>query len=602
MHNHNKPNSIVNLLNSHVQLICLLLWVGFLGWEIWQHSQQALKPPVYDAASYFFKARNVWNELSQPGWANPFNTDPSVRPPGAVLMAYPFGFDADFRPFFFRSIFLPIALIALAVVIAGYRRELDDSSKWLLILFAVFFTGFPCFYAFEISYDLPWQTYWGMVDGFITGVSALAIAAVMRSAWTQSLGWVGLSALLACLAFTIKPSGGLVMLLTGLAWLVIGVLSLTKVGHDEIERKKMLCWVSYGTVLFVVVYIAIIAISSSSAYFSEQNIKFGNVALAILKKESSIQSWIILWPLALPVVGYAFMVWLPMMLIMVSCHIWWGSTNADPWSKKIHNALLFISLITVLVGVWFWLVFSGGVSQIRYFMPFLFMALILAMPAMLTSVRASPRWTQLVVSAIMLAPAITMGMLLPQQDPPHDWQKWAGVNLTSGDYDPALDQALEFAKTVKREGRNVKLYAMAVDAAETDFQSVLTYAYLTKQPMPNVIISLPVDWVRGMAFRVKEMLDSEYWLFRPVLDENQTQSVSAISSIDSYNLEEAIFQAWATHLTMKDGIEIVSETPISRLLRITNPSLLEAKIEELISKHRWRREFVEANPTLRYSE
>ena len=100
MHNHNKPNSIVNLLNSHVQLICLLLWVGFLGWEIWQHSQQALKPPVYDAASYFFKARNVWNELSQPGWANPFNTDPSVRPPGAVLMAYPFGFDADFRPFF----------------------------------------------------------------------------------------------------------------------------------------------------------------------------------------------------------------------------------------------------------------------------------------------------------------------------------------------------------------------------------------------------------------------------------------------------------------------------------------------------------------------
>ncbi len=601
MKKNNKFHSFAQFMSSNLQLICLLLWIIFVGLEMWQHTQQTLRPPIHDPMQYNEKAYNIWNEVHKHKVFNPFNVPPFFRPPGTVLMSYPFGFDADFRPYFFRSVFLPVLLIALAVVVVGYRRQLDEKSKWLLALFAAFLTTLPCLYGFELSSDLSSQTYYGMVDGFFAGISALAIAAVVRSINFQSLGWAMIAAVVACFSLTVKPTGAVVMALTGLTWLILSSITLKLIWQNTNERKKAVRLFLIGSLAFAVLYAVILVISLSSEYLSPQMLEFGNDAVNILKNDFTIQSWHEVRIILQTGFGFPFIIWLLLMVLLVGRYLWKTSPEGSTLQKSFINGSVLVACFTFLFGLWFWLIGSGG-THFRYFIPFLYMAIVLALPTSLVTVRAMPSGKMALVSVFMVIPVINIVMLLAQHDPPHEWQRWTGVNLTSGEFDPALSQAQSFAKSVKLNGRDVKLYAMTVNAAETDYQSVLAYADITMSPMPIVTYYRPVDWMRPTAFRIAEMLDSDYWLLQPTLDKTVAQSVLANPLVDDYQDEEKLFQTWATQLTEKDGVTVVSETPLVRLLHIDDPSLLDAAFESLIADHHWRSEFLAANPKRRFSE
>ena len=198
-------------------------------------------------------------------------------------MSYPFGFDADFRPFYFRSVFLPIVLIGLAVVISAYHRKLDNRDKWNLLLVAVFVSVTPCLYLFEVSPQFAVTAYWGMVDGFLAGFAALAASAIVRSIYAQSLAWLAFSAVLSSICFTIKPAGVLMMLLTGLIWLGIGLGKLRLAWQAEEPRRKVLRGLALGIIIFAIPYAGIFYFAFSSEYFSAQNRALGNASIAIMK-------------------------------------------------------------------------------------------------------------------------------------------------------------------------------------------------------------------------------------------------------------------------------------------------------------------------------
>src|SRR5450759_1363623 len=154
--------------------ISFVLWIIFLGVTIWAHASISQQPPLYDAFTYYEKAYNFWSAVHQGHWFNPLNLAWSLRPPGTVLMSYPFGFDPDPRGFFFRSAFFPAALLSLAVMVAAYEKSSERQIRWRITLVAVFFSTLPMLYEFG-------HEYWGLVDGFLTGVAALAAAAAWRS-------------------------------------------------------------------------------------------------------------------------------------------------------------------------------------------------------------------------------------------------------------------------------------------------------------------------------------------------------------------------------------------------------------------------------------
>jgi hypothetical protein len=616
---------LIPALRRHTQSLVLLLWVCFIGVTVWQHAQSSRQPPIYDAYTYFLKANNVWAELHKLKPFNPFNVPPTMRPPGTVLMSYPFGFDADFRPFYFRSIFLPIVLICLAVVIGAHHRKLDGQDKWNLVLVAVFVSVTPCLYMFEVSPRFAAVAYWGMVDGFLSGFAALAAAALVRSVFAQSLGWLALAAVLSSVCFAIKPAGVLIMALTGLSWLGLGLAKWMRAWKLEEQGRKVFRWLAQGFIILTIPYIAVLAVAFSSEYFSAQNMALGNASIAIMKNELAVPWSELMGVIRLGGLGYAFSVWFVVVTILTTHYFWRASKDGLLSAKAEFLGFSVGAFITLLTGVWFWLFGSGGMNQIRYFMPFLFMAVLFNLPATLMAMRDIHGWKMALLAGFMLVPPVNMAILLPQRNPPLAWQLKTGVNLTSGsaEDDPVYAQAQRFAREVKQEGRNIVLYSFTRLPVDSFVQATHDYWRITKPPMPDVKFFRPVDWRRPSTFHLDEMLAADYWLFNPMRRQEAQTALNSHLLADSppglsqndpldkiitggkFSLllnELSLFEAWASQLTANEGVSIVSQSPTLRLLRIDNPSQLELAMDAFVSRHRWSSAFLAANPKRAFSE
>src|SRR3972149_1906759 len=128
----------------HLLVVC---WLIYLGITIWQHAHHSVQPPLYDPLSYMLKAMNFWQVVEHGKFINPLNIVPTSRPPGTILMSYPFGFTPDFRGFHFRSVFFPIICIIAAVyIVAGTTKARGRGRGRAGILFLCF--SFSFFYLF----------------------------------------------------------------------------------------------------------------------------------------------------------------------------------------------------------------------------------------------------------------------------------------------------------------------------------------------------------------------------------------------------------------------------------------------------------------------
>ena len=300
--------------------------------------------------------------------------------------------------------------------------------------------------------------------------------------------------------------------------------------------------------------------------------------------------------------GYPFLVWALCMALLLGRHLWRMPPAGSSWPKPTLVALVIASFLVFAFGIWFWILGSGGAYQIRYFVPFVLMSAILAVPAVLQAVPGMSRWELLTLSFLMAAPAVNMSLLLAQTEPSIAWQKWSGVNMSSGVRASVIAQAEEFVARVKREGRDVVLYSMPMNVIDAEFQSVVGYAQIAAPPMPMVSIGVPGDSKRPTTYRIGEMLSADYWLFEPVRDQRIVTATLATQSIAGLDHERAVFQAWATQLTPADGVEVVSDTATARILRIMDPERLEAALDALVAAHSWRDTFTMANPKNRLSE
>src|SRR5450432_2856143 len=117
---------------ARLSIIIVVAWLLLIGFAVWSYAMMEVEPPAWDAFSYAMKAANFWDEIGHRHFFNPFNIAPPARPPGTVLMSYPFGFSHNFKAFYFRSIFFPIALLATAMYVACYERGATGRQPWIL--------------------------------------------------------------------------------------------------------------------------------------------------------------------------------------------------------------------------------------------------------------------------------------------------------------------------------------------------------------------------------------------------------------------------------------------------------------------------------------
>src|SRR5262249_14764927 len=123
----------------------------YVAWAIWQHVQTSGQPLVFDALTYWLKARSVWECFAEGRWGDIFAAEPTTRPPGTVLMSYPFGFDESPKGFLFRSVFLGIALTFLAVLVVGRVLPSSATRSWQLVSAALFLWPLPLLHALHCA-------------------------------------------------------------------------------------------------------------------------------------------------------------------------------------------------------------------------------------------------------------------------------------------------------------------------------------------------------------------------------------------------------------------------------------------------------------------
>jgi len=571
--------------------LLVVLWLLFLGITIWLRATHSVQRPYHDPLSYMQKAANFWRLVESGRLFNPLNIDFVVRPPGTILMSYPFGLTPDYYGFYFRSVFLPILSTVIAVyMMTGLARA--RASGWQVAAMAFLFSSLPMFYSMDWGEG---SFGWGMVDAFQGGIAAMAMAAILRSQTLRSLRWLLSGALLASFTVLVKPSGLMVMALAFFVWLMMAAQEwwFHRCSQSEIRSIQVYAW--RGGLIFLVVYISVVLLCINSRYFSPQNFNFAHQALAVMKRVLTADSFL---PLLHRSSGEFLPLWTAGVCLLLFRQ-WRAAAEEERRTLRSTVVLLLCSFFTWIAGAWYWIVVQAGLSQYRFFFPFLLMGCIcLVSPAL----HVWPRMRTVAGGALMLVcilPAANMALLLAAGDSPsRRWQAITGVNVSVGGGRGEIAQAYAFLEKVRKEGKDRKIYFFSSKMiTDTSFALIGDYEKILRPELASFSNAHPLSWSRGFAVRIHELLSCDHILVYKHSPENIKRFLvpAAFSTFES---ERLAFEGWFSLQSRASGLETVSDGPRLRLMRIADFAALNRAIDQFIAAHRWRPEFYEANPPL----
>jgi hypothetical protein len=563
-------------------ILFVIGWLATIGVAEWFSAVAEVEPPAWDSLSYSIKAFYFWQEITHGRFHNLLTLEP-LRPPGTVLMSYPFGFSIYFQAFYFRSVFFPLVLLVGAVYIVGYSREMPDAAKWLLAVLAIAIGGMPILFQFQGNDQNAAAVTWGLVDNFLAGIAAVAVASCMRSARTHSTWWAVAAILAAAFAFMIKMAGLLVMALVGASWLLLITFevrwNLFRLWREPVLRRYCVVWLITAGIIYGSTIIA----AFSSPYMSAANLASGATTVAVLRGD-----------FALPInfdtasrllhlsFGYPLFVLIGLGLI--------ASTIIRGERGAAAAAGLCLS-----TAIWFWFV-TGTSSQVRYVLPFGVMAFIILVPSLLRTISYLPAWLGVGAAAAIMAPTAAISLLLLIPQPPTGWQRLLGINLSSGVFQAEDAQAVALLSNLQEEAtQSASVYSLDVSSPARAFEAPLSYWTFVNSTLPRIIIQRPISWQSATTYRLNDIALTDYMVFSPIRNVAQIRQILDSRSVPDLKAENLLMDAWFSSLTPADGVDLLSETRV-RLLRIADRGRFQQALQRLRAAYDWRAEFREANP------
>jgi hypothetical protein len=567
--------------------LCGLLWLGSLSAAIWMHTRVTMQAPIYDAFGYYQKAYNFWETMRAGKWFNPLNVEPTFRPPGTILMSYPFGFAPDPRGFYFRSVYFPICLLFLSVLIAAYRIEDNFRARLRTILTAAFFTTITLPYHFEFGADTS-GVRWGLVDSFLAGLAAVAAACAWRGTAPAARAWIWAVAagFASALSILVKPSGTLVAAVAGVAWVAFGLGALVDCRGPGVARRRLALRLFVGAGLIALIDAAVAAAAFKSHYLSQENLAFGQGAIAIMKAELSLPLSL-LWTVVNWGLGGAFVLWAVLALIIC---LWRVSVkDSAPMTKRGMGACL-ASVAALIFGVWFWFFGSGGANQIRYFVPFFVMAMVWLVPVSMEAWNRVHSALTLALSGVMVASALNLIAVLLVPRPSLAWQQLAGVGVTAAAFPP---QTLEAFKRLvaQNAARPAQLYIVSFDDNDAILDSLVDQRLLLDHGSQPLLLHRPIDWIRSSTFRIAEIGAADMLLINPL----QARPASAGEKVNNLSEEQGVLTGWADKLDVSDGVSVFFSAPSAKILTVTDGVKFRESLRRLVARYDWDSTFTEAN-------
>ncbi len=559
--------------NSRIPAFVLLAWLAVVALALAFGATTDAAPPLGDSLSYVTKAAAVWEMIHSGTFVNPLDLPWTFRPPGTVLMSYPFGFTFDFQWFFFRSVFLPISLLAGAVHIASFRLPSTGADRWVVLALALTLAGMPILYQFQFNDAVPSLTAWGLVDNFFAGVAAVCMASVLVAVRLRSRGWALAAAGLGGFCLFIKPMGGVVMVVVGLAWLVLAGnevrWSAGALQADRTFRRFAVFGLATGIVIFAASFIVVF----QSQYLSPENIALGRQAMSALQA-GDIRD--VFGPLSqYPHLSFGYP-----LLAGIILGLFAGTQDRG------FYPLGAIALVCLAIGTAF-LTFQADITQIRYASPFVAMAFVTLVPGTINFARRFTRPAVFGATAVLGGPTLIIAALLAMPAAPPKLQAFFGVNLISNAYRAEGDQARALLAKMKAEGQtSAVLYLLGVDWPVCAFFGDLDFQNHIDPSSPRISARIGVDWQKSSAIRADDILTAGLVAFVPVAEGDTRDKILAQRDVPDFTTELRLARAWASTLGEADGVTIVSETHV-RLLKIVDPGKLEDAMERFEAAHRW---------------
>ncbi|MHC0065207.1 hypothetical protein ACWATR_20300 [Nostoc sp. UIC 10890] len=591
------PTMYLKMKRKYLPLLILVLTLATLGILLFQRISLTEQTPIWDAFTYVQKAKNFWDTVHKfqfiepQTWVSPLNIEPTTRPPGTILMSYPFGFSDNPHEFFFRSIFLPIILFVLALWIIAKPYCVTLKDQWLLVVLCLAFATLPLFYHFEPSIDsrLVSPTYWGLVDNFIASVAALATALVIRGVQKASIPLTFSGIITSTFCLFIKPSGGLVMATIFFVWSIYGIVRY-KSQRNIIIRKYLI----FSIVTFICIYGIGLLLAFTSHYFSIRNMVYGKNAVTILKQESNINQDYLQFLIAQIHMSFGWH-WLTFIFLSVIFSFWSMSKQSNIKPFKALPVDLISALGVLLIGLWFWLLGTHQ-SQIRYFFPFALICIVLLFPRIknLCS-KISHKYFKSMIFSLVFPMLLLLFLLI--SNPPIELQRILGVNLTSGSLANEIKQAKSLIENANQKKVDLNVYSVGTGYVTGLFGGVGLYEKMLYPHLNSFNLHYPLNWITESTFKFSEILSSDYLLIdKPI--RNKLKSINILENVEvpNFAIETNLFHAWLSTINYDDaGLALESETSL-RLLKIIDKVKLETALNKLRGKYKWRKVFLDANP------
>ena len=74
-------------ISQTTTLLIICAWLFLLFILVWWRVSLSEQIPTYDAFEYYYKAKVFWDAVASNRPFNPFNLEPTLRPPGTILMS-----------------------------------------------------------------------------------------------------------------------------------------------------------------------------------------------------------------------------------------------------------------------------------------------------------------------------------------------------------------------------------------------------------------------------------------------------------------------------------------------------------------------------------
>lgn len=567
----------------------LLAFLSLLGILVFLRVQETRQEPFFDILSYASKAKAFWDAAGEGKPFNPLDLEPAIRPPGTVLVTYPCGFSDDYRGFYFRTVFFPVVLFALALWTAGKRAREQEGGAWLVLVLVVAFSSLPLFYQFEParpSRVYPWPTCWGLVDTSLGAVAALAAALVTRGAPARSTALTAAGIALAAFCLFLKPSGILVMGAVFLVWVFF--LSPWR-KQEHADRYVPACLAAFLLVYGAALYAALL-----SRYLSPETLARGGRAMEILLSEWPLERW---GPVLLRQVHFS--VGLHWLVLLSAIAVLAGISRRDRDTGKERKSpprSWFPSTLAVLgIGLWFWLVATGK-SQVRYFYPFLLMAIVLVFPPLLDVLGRTGNFLKKILGGLaLLPPLLLLALLLPGKPFP-EAGPLLGVHVDSGGLADVAAQAGALVEEARKRGKDFVVYLPSEDYGNAVFAGVGGYRRLIEPEKSSFFSRTAIRWERPPVIILAEMAAADFILFEPLFPPTEAARVLEAAGAPDFPSEKRLVRSWLTGLDpSSSGVAVRSETSL-RLLEITDRERFSRAVDGLRDRGGWRETFEEANP------